>query len=243
MSVNAKVFEKIAQVEKLLEEIKGDLAVTEFRTPSPNVSVVDTYKPDSYTTSADLPPVESMAPTKSELQKDGIDFDEVDFLTYGTLIKGKGFLDKELWNTYDKILYAAGYKYSKEDKGWKFQPRDSKQERSQPQKAAPTKDGATKVTRVSDLRTGMKSPTIEGQLLEDPIQRDVNTARGPATVTSFRLDDGTGEVRVSLWGDLANSAMSLVSGDRVQVTSLMVKDPYDGVPQVSGGKWSKVTKL
>ena len=240
MSINAKIFEKISQVEKLLEEIKGDLAVTEFKTPAPNVSVADTYKP---TPPADLPPVESMAPTKSELQKDGIDFDKVDFLTYGTLIKGKGYLDKELWGQYDKILYAAGYKYSKEEKGWKFQPRDSKQEHSQPQKAAPTKDGAAKVTRISDLRTGMKSPTIEGQLLDDPIQRDVSTVRGPATVTSFRLDDGTGEVRVSLWGDLANSAMNLASTDTVRITSLMVKDPYDGVPQVSGGKWSKVIKL
>ena len=238
MSVNSKVFDKIAQVEKLLEEIKGDLAVTEFKTPAPNVSVADTYKP---TPPADLPPVESMAPTKSELQKDGIDFEKVDFLTYGTLIKGKGYLDKELWGQYDKILYAAGYKYSKEEKGWKFQPRDSKQERSQPKKAAPSKDGATKVTRISDLETGMKSPTIEGKLIDDPVQRDINTVRGPATVTNFRLEDSSGTCRVSLWGDLAESAMNLEAGVKVQITSLMVKEPYDGLPQVSSGKWSKVT--
>jgi len=240
MSVNSKIFDKIAQIEKLLEEIKGDLAVTEFKTPAPNVSVADTYKP---TPPADLPPVESMAPTKSELQKDGIDFDKVDFLTYGTLIKGKGYLDKKLWGQYDKILYAAGYKYSKEEKGWTFQPRDSKQERSQPQKAAPAKDKSTKVTRISDLTTSTKSPTIEGQLLDDPIQKDVNTRRGPSTVTNFRLDDGSAIAKVGLWGELADEAMGLVSGDKIRLTSLMVKDPFDGMIQVNSGNWSKVIKL
>ena len=190
-----------------------------------------------------LPAVENMAPIKSELQKDGIDFNLVDYLRIGTVIKGKGRLEHDLWKQYDKILFADGYKYNYDEKQWNFQSHNAKQEQSQPQKAAPTKDRALKVVRISDLSTDLKSVTIEGQLLGDPVQRDIDTKRGPTTITKFSLDDGSGEVKVTVWGDKGNEAMGLVSGDKVQLTSLMVKEPFDGVPQVSTGNWTKIIKL
>ena len=240
MSVNSKIFEWIAEIEERLEKIKGELAIKEFRTPDSSVSMKDAYKPKA---AADLPPVEYTAPPATELQKAGIDVSLLDFLEYGNRLKVKKWLDRPIFDELNRLLTAEGYRYDYEKKEWTFQPHDSKQERSQPQKAAPAKDKSTKVTRISDLREGMKSPTIEGHLLDDPVQKDVNTRKGPSSVTNFRLDDGTGEARVSLWGDLANSAMGLVLGDKVQITSLMVKTPYDGLPQVQGGNWSKVIKL
>jgi hypothetical protein len=301
-----EVFDKIAQVEKLIEEIKGLIAVGEFKTPaqptsdsSPRTVTKEetTVFPQEYKTlvkgilalapglseiqlrkltddekvkaagllteeaclhlvannlgfeidgaevKKKLPAVENAAPVKSELQGDGIDFNLVDYLKYGTVIKGKGYLEKELWGRYDKILFAAGYKYSKEEKAWIFQLGNQRQEQSQPSKAAPTKDRALKVVRISDLTTDLKSVTLEGQLLGDPVQRDINTKRGPTTITKFSLDDGSGEVSVTVWGDKGNEAMGLVSGDKVQLTSLMVKEPFDGVPQVSSGNWTKIIKL
>jgi hypothetical protein len=234
----SEVFDKIAQIEKLIEEIKGLIAVGSFKTPAQPTS-----DSSPRTKTEELPPVESAAPVMSELVKDGIDFDKVDYLKYGTVIKGKERLERKLWGEYDKILYGAGYKYSQPDQAWLFQPRDAKQEQSQPQKATPTTTKTTKVIRISNLNIDLKSPTIEGKLLDDPIQRDIDTARGPATVTNFRLDDGSGICRVSLWGELAESAMSLTAGMKVQITSLMVREPYDGMPQVSSGKWTKVIPL
>src|SRR4030042_3462589 len=61
-------------------------------------------------------------------------------------------------------------------------------------------DAANRVTEIKDLQEGRKNITVEGQLLDDPISREVNTMRGPASVVSFRIDDGTGGARISLWG-------------------------------------------
>jgi hypothetical protein len=190
-----------------------------------------------------LPPVESAAPLKSELEKDGIDFTKVDYLKYGTVIKGKGYLESEVWGQYNKVLAAAGYKYSKEERAWTFQSQGASQEQGKPQGTAPAKDKTSKVVRISDLSVAVKNPTIEGQLLDDPIQRDVNTKKGPASVTSFRLDDGTAIARVSVWGELGNKALSFVSGDKMRLTSLMVKEPFDGMIQVNTGNWSEITKI
>lgn len=237
------VLDEILEFERLWEKIKGRLVTTEFKTPSPSVTTTDSYPQTQTTPSAELPSVESTAPIISELAADGIDFNKVDYLKYGTLIKGKGYIEKELWGQYDKILFAAGYKYSKEEKGWIFQPGNQKQEQSQPKKATPTKNKGSKVTRISDITPNLKNPTIEGQLLDDPSQKDVDTRKGPTTVTSFRVDDGSAICRVSVWGALGNSAINLGAGDRVRITSLMVKEPYNGMPQVSAGEYSKITQL
>jgi hypothetical protein len=236
MSTSSRILEYAAQIQQLLDKINSEVALGEFKNPTQDSSPRTVKKED-------LPSVESAAPTKTELEKDGIDFAKVDYLKYGTVIKGKGYLESEVWGQYNKILAAAGYKYSKEEKAWTFQAQGASQEQGKPQSAAPAKDKASKVIRISDLSIDTKSPTIEGQLLDDPIQRDIDTKRGPATVTNFRLDDGSAICRVSLWGELAESAMSLTSGARVRITSLMVREPYDGMPQVSSGKWTTVTQL
>ena len=235
------VLDDITEFERLWEKIKGHLVSTEFKTPTPKlppegVRPVNINKEEE--TKTDYPPVEKMAPLKSELN---VDWEKADYLKLGLQVKPKGYLDGDLWGNINKTLFAEGYRWSKEDRAWIFHPEETG--KSQPKKAASTKDRASKVTRISDLNIDLKSPTIEGQLMDDPVQRDVDTKRGPATVTSFRIDDGSGICRVSLWGDLAEAAMDLTSGVKIRITSLMVREPYDGMPQVSAGKWSKVTQL
>ena len=241
MSNNSKILEKTAQIQQLLDEINALAVLDEFKTPTPTLPPegarpVNINKKEEPKT--DYPPVEKMAPMKSELN---VDWEKVDFLKLGMQIKPKGYLDGDLWGNINKTLFAEGYRWSKEERAWVFHPEEAG--KSQPQKAAGAKDKTPKVTRISDLNIDLKSPTIEGQLLDDPVQRDVDTKRGPATVTSFRIDDGSGICRVSLWGDLAEAAMDLTSGAKIRITSLMVREPYDGMPQVSTGKWSKVTQV
>ncbi|MBN2335033.1 hypothetical protein JXL21_05695 [Candidatus Bathyarchaeota archaeon] len=96
------------------------------------------------------------------------------------------------------------------------------------------------ITRVIDLREGQKNVTVRGQLLDDPVQRDIETVRGPATVTNFRIDDGTGEARVSLWRDHAEKAMDLTAGADVRLEYMNVREPFDGLIQVSSGAFTKI---
>jgi len=97
-----------------------------------------------------------------------------------------------------------------------------------------------KVTEIIDLREGQTNVTIRGQLLDDPVQRDLETSRGPATVTNFRLDDGTGEVRVSLWREHAEAAMDLTAGAEVRLEYMNVREPFDGLLQLSSGAFTKL---
>jgi ssDNA-binding replication factor A large subunit len=97
-----------------------------------------------------------------------------------------------------------------------------------------------KVTDIIDLREGQKNVSIHGQLLDDPVQRDIDTSRGPATVTNFRIDDGTGEARVSLWREHAEAAMDLSAGAEVRLEYMNVREPFDGLLQVSSGAFTKV---
>lgn len=97
-----------------------------------------------------------------------------------------------------------------------------------------------KITEIIDLREGQRNVTIRGQLLDDPIQRDIETSRGPATVANFRIDDGTGEARVSLWREHAEEAMDLTAGAEIKLEYMNVREPFDGLIQISSGAFTKL---
>jgi replication factor A1 len=100
-----------------------------------------------------------------------------------------------------------------------------------------------KVTEIKNLAEGQKNISIKGQLLDDPISRDVETVRGPARVVSFRIDDGTGEARVSLWRDLGDTVQGLTAGAQVMIENCNVREPFDGLMQVTSGAFTKVVIL
>lgn len=97
-----------------------------------------------------------------------------------------------------------------------------------------------KIIEITDLREGQRNVTIRGQLLDDPVQRDIDTSHGPAAVTNFRIDDGTGEARVSLWREHAETAMDLSAGAEVKLEYMNVREPFDGLIQVSSGAFTKI---
>lgn len=97
-----------------------------------------------------------------------------------------------------------------------------------------------KVTEILELVEGQKNITIRGQLLDDPVQRDIDTSRGPASVTNFRIDDGTGEARVSLWREHGEEAMDLTAGAEIRLEYVNVREPFDGLMQVSSSSFTKM---
>ena len=86
-------------------------------------------------------------------------------------------------------------------------------------------------------------PEISGEMLDDPSQRGVTTSDGRATkVASFRLTDGVTTIRVSVWEDLADYIMNFTAGDKITVTRIAVKKPYEGLIQVGSTRNTKITK-
>ena len=149
MSVNAKVFEKIAQVEKLLEEIKGEIAVGEFKIPT--VTTSETTAPTKYTTSADLPPVEKAAPIKSEID---VDWGLLDYLDYGVTIKPKKFLGDK-WSGVNQILTANNYIWIRDgaNSHWRFQSDDAAEE------AKPSPSVTSRPVKTDEIKWNIKDGT------------------------------------------------------------------------------------
>jgi ssDNA-binding replication factor A large subunit len=97
-----------------------------------------------------------------------------------------------------------------------------------------------KIVSIQDLKEGQMNVTIRGHILDYPEVREVNTVRGPATVGSFRLDDNTGEVRVSVWRDLVDEVEGLTPGALVRIENCNVRPPFEGLMQISSGIFTRI---
>ena len=128
---------------------------------------------------------------------------------------------------------------------------ETSETKTEPKKTTPPPEPKKKddKTNISDLKEGDKSSkehkiNIEGTLVFDPIQKDIDTSKGPTAVTSLVLKDDTGEAKLSFWGDAGDPVMSFVKGDKIRVENIWrVKEFYDGKPQLDPGKFCKVISL
>jgi replication factor A1 len=97
-----------------------------------------------------------------------------------------------------------------------------------------------KLVEIQALKEGHTNVIIRGRVLETPEVREVETVRGPAMVASFRIDDGTGEARVSVWRDLVEMVEGLTPGALVRVENCHVRPPFEGLIQVSSGMFTRI---
>jgi replication factor A1 len=98
-----------------------------------------------------------------------------------------------------------------------------------------------KYIEIQGLKEGQTNVSIRGRLLETPVVREVETARGLVRVASFRIEDDTGEVRVSIWRDLINEVEGLQPGVLISIENCNVRPPFDGLLQVSSGIFTKIS--
>ena len=234
MSLSSRLLDKTAEIQKSLDELNQMIVEKDFKPPQAEPKKEQPLMSQSGSLKKDLPPVEKAAPVKSEIS---VDWELLDYLKYGQVIKPKKFLG-DLWSGIDQVLKANNYKWIRDGKEsrWEFQVVQATETQ---EAAALTKDKAAKTIRISEI-ADQKSVSIEGELQYDPEQRDVNTKKGPATVTSFKVGDGSGVAKITFWGDAGDAVMGLAKGNRVRVTALMVGTPYDGAPQLTAGKYTKV---
>lgn len=103
---------------------------------------------------------------------------------------------------------------------------------------------SSKVMPISELKVGMRNMVVEGQVVGEPVVKDVTTRDGvDLRVASLRLQDETGEVRVSLWRDLADKVDGLAEGSRLRIKNAYVKMGFFGDYELSSGITTEIEVL
>ena len=99
-----------------------------------------------------------------------------------------------------------------------------------------------KLVKVADVAKSVTWPVLEsgkyvqsltGIIVDDVVIREVQV-RGKATpIANFNLTDGVTVVKIAIWDALVNEVKGLGKGDTVTLTGMSIKDPYEGVLQIS----------
>ena len=95
---------------------------------------------------------------------------------------------------------------------------------------------------ITDLEEGKWLKELPGKIVDDPIQRDVDTRNGPATVAHFRMKGDYGTAKVTLWNNQADLIMNYTAGASIILTNVQVKPPYEGLQQIGGSRNTKIRK-
>ena len=117
--------------------------------------------------------------------------------------------------------------------------------RDEPQRKPETKGDFINSLKVGDKSSKERKINVQGKLVYDASQRDVNKRDGSTdTVTDITINDGTGHLKISAWGDKGNPLMDLVKDDEVLIENIYkIKEVYGGVLQADAGNYFKITKL
>ncbi len=172
-------------------------------------------------------PLYDYPPSRQDLEaKLGDVFDsDLEYCSDGT-VKTRRFLDDK-WGEINEVLASMGYSWhsDKESKVYEW--------RYGEKKPIVKKKDKKDETIFANLKQDSFAPKLKGKIVDDPVQRDIDTSYGPKTLANFRLNDGTANIRVTLWGDLAEEIMDHVKGDEITLTNMSVRDHYKGTLQVS----------
>ena len=93
-----------------------------------------------------------------------------------------------------------------------------------------------RLTRISELKSGMGLVTVKGEITTMPLLREVTTTRGDKVkMASFEISDGTGRVEVSLWRDPAELVGAIPVGTKIKIKNVYVTRDPDGRVRLSSG--------
>jgi ssDNA-binding replication factor A large subunit len=94
------------------------------------------------------------------------------------------------------------------------------------------------VTRIGDLKQGMKAVTVQGKIIRMDKPRRVRTAEGQTPVSNAVIADASGVIKIALWGD---DAKKFKVNDEIKVENAFVS-VYRGEAQLSF-KFGKLSKI
>lgn len=89
---------------------------------------------------------------------------------------------------------------------------------------------------IAELRPNSNA-TIDGTIISLSPVRDVTTSRGPAQVADATLQDATGTITLTLWGD---DTKRFSVGQKIRISDGWVKD-FRGKLQISVGRSGTIT--
>ncbi len=99
----------------------------------------------------------------------------------------------------------------------------------------------TGTVNIGDLKLGMQNVIVEGQLIEDPIIRNITTRDGEdLRVASLRISDSTGNIDVSLWRNLVDKVVATNKGASIKITNAYIKPGFYGDLEISSGSGTVV---
>ncbi len=91
--------------------------------------------------------------------------------------------------------------------------------------------------KISELRAGASNVTVTGKIVQKEEPREVVTKYGKRlNVANITLQDDSGSISMSLWGDTINE---VDQGDTIEVSNAYVNE-FRGNPQLSTGKFGKI---
>ena len=92
--------------------------------------------------------------------------------------------------------------------------------------------------KISDLKVGASNVTLQAKVVQKGDPREVVTKYGKRlSVADITLQDDTGSIAMSLWGDDIDS---VDVGDTVEISNGYVNE-FRGTPQLSTGKFGKIS--
>lgn len=94
--------------------------------------------------------------------------------------------------------------------------------------------------KISELKAGASNVTITAKVVKKDDPREVVTKYGKRlSVANIVLEDETGTIPMSLWGD---DISKVNAGDTVELSNCYVNE-FRGAPQLSTGKFGKINVL
>lgn len=91
--------------------------------------------------------------------------------------------------------------------------------------------------KISELKAGANNVTVTAKVIQKDEPREVVTKYGKRlSVANITLEDDSGTIAMSLWGDTINE---VDQGDTVEVSNGYVNE-FRGTPQLSTGKFGKI---
>jgi ssDNA-binding replication factor A large subunit len=93
--------------------------------------------------------------------------------------------------------------------------------------------------KISELKAGSNDVSLKAEVTEVTEPRTVNTKYGTNTVANAVLDDGSGTVKLTLWG---KQISTVKQGDNVEITGGFVKE-WNGELQLGVGKTGEIKVL
>jgi len=88
--------------------------------------------------------------------------------------------------------------------------------------------------KIGQLKSGLKEFLIEGKVIATPVVNEVTTTRGETVkVASFKLEDDTGEIRISVWRELVGIVEHFKGGEKIHVINPLVKEGLGGMPELT----------